>query len=228
MAKDDPQIIELEKPIGAFRITRGSVPSPGTETVSGILGSNPVDINGWYVDSTYIDMSGWTVQDKTVFITNIQWNDIPRFGITEAGQIAGLPSPTGFTFKIATTVPYASLDQLTDDMNDFAWAGQLGSSMNLDAVVFFELMNYEAPAPAALGSGLVSVLREKRIYTGTNAVASNKLYLYRGILASGPVDEQTWQWMDGLFQAQGIAAEEPDLEYIYRLKRNYELAADQI
>lgn len=216
MAKDDPQIIELTKPLGIWYANYA-------RQITIVEGSAPVEHGSYFIESTYIDMSGWTVQDKTVFITGISWNDLPSFQGVPQPVPPGLPPPDGEIGLIATLVPYSSLEQLEEEFSSNRWPGCLGSSMNMDAVVHFRISRYMA----AYDNALLARPLDSHVWSGTNAIASNKLYLYR-IISAPTVDGQGIGWHTGLFQAQGIATEEPDLEYIYRLKRSYELAADQV
>ena len=196
-------------------------------TNDGAVWSN---LNGWTVldavgtrfgHETQIDLSGYAIDSLTFFPQAIGLQDpgIYVFSNGPGAVFAGLQ-----VLDIVTSVPM-DLDQVANIQVQGIGPGMLGSKHEFETLVFgmyrFFTANTNIPYP-----GYQQLERSQRFDSG-EPNASDKLYCYRIItaLTSGPFEISAYIKAPATRQLiGGMMSAEPELVYMQRLKRSYELA----
>ena len=177
-------------------------------------------VGGW---EGYIDLSGYQREDQTWFTRN--------------AMIQGMAQP-GFSSAVATRMyVYEIVSDIRlshDTLALCASGGQdfpgclpseaPGGEVDLQNIVFGRVREFAPLTNLPVTSGAVQILSEN--FFGTNAgTASNRLWCY---VVIGNIDVTVFTgqvFFQGpvAFVISGAVDTEPDLEYIMRLKRSYEL-----
>jgi len=186
------------------------------------------DLNGWTVlnpaatrlaHETIIDLSGYAQEHLTFFPNSV--------GLQDPGIYIFKPKAdsvfNGLTvLDIITSVPM-DLDRLANSQAQGRGPGMLGSDYEFETILFgmfrFFTQNQNIPYP-----NYQQLERSQRFDSGDPS-AADKLYCYRMVnLASSGLDELSQLKIPACRQLiAGTMSEEPDLVYMQRLKRSYEL-----
>jgi len=193
-------------------------------TYDGVQWTN---LNGWELaggtsvsHETVIDLSGYAMESLTFFPAAIGLQDpgIYLFSAGAASPYSGLQ-----VLDIVTSVPM-DLTQVPLDQNNGIGTGMLGSLYEFETIVFgmyrFFSANLNIPYP-----GYQQLERSQRFDSG-EPNASDKLYCYR-IVTPLTLDLEPTSTLLVPAARQligGAMDEEPELVYMQRLKRSYELA----
>jgi len=171
---------------------------------------------GVYYES-YFDLSAYELDDLTLVPKLIQLQDGIKYISTTVGE--------GVSFTVYDVV---SQERLTPD--DFLlysifgdYPSSPGSTEDWEQIL---MMNYRFMVPSTEFIGFNMLLPATSGSFGSNeATAVQKLWLYRIILTGGPpLDGDIITIPATRFVLGAEIVDEPDLEYIMRLKRSYELA----
>jgi len=170
---------------------------------------------------TVIDLSGYAIDSLTFFPQAIGLQDpgIYVFKNGDTATYAGLQ-----VLDIVTSVPM-DLDTVANIQANGIGPGMLGSTHEFETLLFgmfrFFTANTNLPYP-----GYQQLERSQRFDSG-EPNASDKLYCYRIVttLTSGPFEPGAFLKIPAARQLiGGMMSEEPELVYMQRLKRSYELA----
>ena len=198
--------------------TAGSPPNDpfavgkGWEVIEGLHGTKSAVWKG------YIDLAGYTREEQTWFTRNV--------------QIQGTSYPSEFTASIDLNVPvYDIISEVPLSDNELAYCngwmypGDIGqSTTNLQQIIFGRVRIFSLQTTLAAGSGTPLLVGED-FFGLNNGTARDKLYLYKVIGSVHLLDPaQNVIMGNAHFVVSGAVDEEPDLEYIMRLKRSYEIA----
>jgi hypothetical protein len=176
-----------------------------------VLGANTPAFVTWY-QSTYFDLAGMSIDDKTLFFKAVQ---VQRAFTPEF--TSGATADYLMEQVLMVTTPIEENDLLAAFLDPI---GQL----NFEQIVYCETRVYSK----TLDEGALSfpMLLHNNVVSGARASATDRIYCYRTLSlnraspASG-VDSAT---VPGLMIVLGAdAKEEPEFEYLMRLKRSYEL-----
>jgi hypothetical protein len=195
-------------------------------------GTGPFGETGWtspagavatLFHETQIDLSGYNLQRMTLFPQAIGIQDP---GIYSLKPGAGSASNGMMVIDVITSVPLDVL-QVSNDSPSGVFPGMIGSQYEYSQVLFgmarFFAVNTTVPFP-----DYQQLQRSQRFGSG-EPNASDKLYCYRIIrILAENLDAASTILIPA--SRQVIAAtidEEPELVYMQRLKRSYELA-DQL
>lgn len=182
--------------------------------------------NGWemiwntipyLVNRTYIDLSGYTIEDLTTFIDGV---DFQTSMLIMSGT-TGIPE--------ITQLDILSTRRITDnEINNWGIPGVsedppgfLDSTVDLMEVVYGERTSYGTNNAI---SGLVGkryITLEKDTWGSGNAVASDRLHWTRVYFLNGSGDAESLNVPAANLVCKGFTAEEADLVYIERLRRAY-------
>jgi hypothetical protein len=186
-------------------------------------------LNGWKVldaagtrlaHETVIDLSGYAMESLTFFPNSVGLQDpgIYVFKPREDSTFNGLN-----VLDIITSVPM-DLDVVGNRMSSNTGPGMLGSKYEFETLLFgmfrFFTQNQKIPYP-----NYQQLERSQRFDSGEPS-AADKLYCYRivTVLSSG-LDPTTLVKIPACRQIiAGVMGAEPELVYMQRLKRSYELA----
>jgi len=169
----------------------------------------------------YFDLSGYTLEQKTTFIQNVLFQNVGN------NRLHGMK--TEFPIdecRIVTTTPMSIEDFIETSHSTWSVPGTPTSSFSTQQVVKGTMIEYEMDLGAAIGR-----TSQASMWGVGDSTAAEKLYYARAfrfprvaISGSGPI--ATWY---SSFPALNVIVpvmigEEPDLEYLMRLKRSIELA----
>jgi len=170
--------------------------------------------SGAFVNSTYFDLGGMTLEDETLFFEGATVQEIlnPQFAPATAGDRM-------FVVDIMTKVP------LTDDeVAAYAVSANMiatpSATLTFDQTIYGRIRFMNVDLDNAAG-GFAILLSDNQ--TGSlSPSASDRIYCYR----YASIKQQT-PGFSTLYAARYIlratSKEEPEYEYLMRLKRSYEL-----
>jgi len=170
----------------------------------------------------YIDLSGYTREDQTWFTRSVQLQGVPFLSAsitpTNLGPI--------YMHDIVSVIPLTD-DQLSSLALVSVYPGGMGfagvtTDIDSQDIIWGRFSRLSQSQAAA--NGLLR-LDGQEFYGTNNGTASDKIYLYR-VFANPAILDASQGFTTGpsAFVLSGAVDTEPDLEYIMRLKRSYELA----
>jgi len=185
------------------------------------------NLNGWtaltsaiLVHETQIDLSGYAMDSLTFFGTGV--------GLQDPGIYAFLPGDPELNglqvLDIITSVPMDLQQVALTQMNDITGPGMLGSLYEFETILF-GMYRFFSPNTNITFPNYQSLVRSQRFDSG-EPTAADKLYCYR-IVACVTLDLDSASIVQIPATRQiiaGMMGDEPDLVYMQRLKRSYELA----
>jgi len=213
----EPQAHQLYKQIPTGLLTIGDPVSPGEPTndttSSGgweVL-SGPQGVYHHFVARTYIDLSGWSAQELTMFIQGV---DIQK-------QL--FPLHTGVIPQVweldYITTRRITDDELTEIGDDNSLPGFHSSTLDLMEMIYGERLSYAINAQIA---GTFIQVGEERFGSG-NPTAMDKLHWTIHIVIPGAAPDSTLQIYPTNLIVQALTVEEKDLVWLERLRRSYVL-----
>jgi len=174
-----------------------------------------------FVWNGYWDMSGFTVQDKTWISLGAGIQDP---GIYTLGN--GLPPNAALadggmvSLELMTTTPL-DIQTVADDLADNRMPTYLATTANWEQVIFAQWRGWTSQLTTYSFPGILTPFMGQEFGSGEPS-AADKIYLYRFLLPSGTPVPHTVFNVPGLrFLLGGVPVAEPDLEWIYRLRRSY-------
>jgi hypothetical protein len=213
----DRRVLREQIPAGNFKmlegIEYGSTGWPGYEEAL---------IGGVYhkVFFGYFDLSGYTREDKTTFIRSVIFQNIGNADL-DSMQIGGGIDEC----RMVSTTPMV-LSDFTAQNTASTWLvpGDTESTFSMQQIVSGEMYGYEMDQGATIG----------RVAQGSSwglgdATAIEKLYYARAFrfpsnIGGAATVSYSAQFPNVNVAVPIITAQEPDLDYIMRLKRSTEMA----
>ena len=170
---------------------------------------------GYFLSSGYFDLAGMTLQEKTLFFSGAMVQDYlaPSIG-------SGVVGDTMVIVDLMMTTPFEDNNKLFESYA--VGFGFLGSHENFEQVTYgrSQVMSLNVDA---LASAQPVLLHQNHFGSGS-ATASDRIYTYRlvrFVKASDAARSLTLPGCRHILSAD--AKEEPEFEYLMRLKRSYEL-----
>lgn len=168
----------------------------------------------------YFDLSGYTLEQKTTFIQNVMFQNVGN------NRLSGMQSGYGIDeCRVVSTTPIAIEDFLGTDHSSWNVPGTPSSNFSAQQIVSGSMYEYQMDVGAVVG----------RLYQMSNwgvgdSTAAEKLYYARALRfvrfisgePSGGLYYATFPAVNVIVPV--VIGEEPDLEYLMRLKRSIELA----
>lgn len=211
----NPRILREQIPAGNFKITAGV--EYGS---AGWAGYEEALVGGVYhkVFFGYFDLSGYTIQEKTTFIRGVTFQNIgnPELDSMQVG--GGIDE-----CLILSTTPMV-LSDFTAENTASTWLvpGDMESRFSMQQIVSGEMLGYEMDQGAAVGS-----IAQAASWGLGDSTAAPKLYYARAFRfpanISGEIVTYSAQFPNVNVAVPIITAQEPELEYIMRLKRSTEI-----
>lgn len=212
--KEVDEMKTLTKEFDALQVNfdAGSYSLDSTQPNSGWRQISPG--SGSFVASTYFDLGGMTLEDETLFFEGATVQEVlnPQFAAASAGDYM-------FVVDLMTKVP------LTDDeVAAYAASANMlstnSATLTFDQTIYGRIRFFNVDLDNEAG-GIAILLSDNQ--TGSlSPSASDRIYCYRyaGIRQQQP-------GFSTLYAARYIlradSKEEPEYEYLMRLKRSYEL-----
>ena len=214
MAKKDDQDISgrvLTKVIGGCSATTDG---DGATTMDGAEGWHSTTLSGGALTLVYNiqswDLSGYTLQDKTLFPQGVLFQDMSALPI----EVTGVPSLTRATIVSTTPLNESSLSVF--DNGHWRLPGSLGSTFELDNILQARVQGFLTLTTFA---GLQQTKESN--YGSGDSTAGEKLWMCDAYLYP-TIALQTLNTPDMAVVMPALIAEEPELEYLMRLSRSLE------
>jgi hypothetical protein len=212
----NPRILREQIPAGNFKITAGV--EYGS---AGWAGYEEALVGGVYhkVFFGYFDLSGYTIQEKTTFIRGVTFQNIgnPELDSMQVG--GGIDE-----CLILSTTPMV-LSDFTAENTASTWLvpGDMESRFSMQQIVSGEMLGYEMDQGAAVGS-----ISQAASWGLGDSTAAPKLYYARAfrfpsVIIGAAAVTYSAQFPNVNVAVPIITAQEPELEYIMRLKRSTEI-----
>ena len=172
---------------------------------------------GIFVADTYFDLAGLAMDDKTLFFEGAAMQEIlpPSITVGTAGDLINI-------VDIMCTTP------ITDN-EAFLYAtyanimGQ-GSQLTFDQTIYGRVRTFNMDIDNLAGGYFITLGDNQ---TGSlEATASDRIYCYR-MVAIGVTADSSVTITGARYLLRAKAKEEPEHEYLMRLKRSYELQQRQ-
>jgi len=172
-----------------------------------------------FVWNGYWDMSGFTVQDKTWISLGAGIQDPGLYTLTPLAP-APVASDLGMvSLELMTTTPL-DLQIVADDLASNRMPSFLSTTANWEQVIFAQWRGWTATNTTSFPD-LLTPFSGQEFGSGEPS-AAEKIYLYRFLLPTGTPNPTATFRVPGLrFRLGGVPVAEPDLEWIYRLRRSY-------
>jgi len=192
---------------------------PGWEIIThSVTGAQ---VSCWY---GYLDLAGYAREDQTWFTRDVQLQGVP-FSVANITPANLNPI---LIHDIVSVIPLTD-DQLSSLALLFWFPGGIAdnpavtSDIDLQDIIWGRITRLTQNAAAGV-AGLLSISSQE-FYGVNNGTAADKIHLYR-VFCNPNVLElgQGFSTGGSAFVLSGAVDKEPDLEYIMRLKRSYELA----
>ena len=168
---------------------------------------------GLYIASTYFDLGGLAMDDKTLFFQGAATQELknPTFFPATAGnnlQIADIMSVVPLTDALAGSYLFGANFQVSN-----------ASDLTFDQTVFGRVRVFNMDLDNLAG-GYGILLSDTQ--TGSlESTASDRIYCYRVVQYNGA--DTRFDIFPARYILRADAKEEPEFEYLMRLKRSYEL-----
>lgn len=179
--------------------------------------------NLYYYES-FIDLSGYAMKDLTIYPEFVMQQENFPFSNTSVRLLDDTLNGSMYEYVLITTVPF----DLTEAVNSngesfFGFGGFIGSALTPEQVIYGHVRTFAPNTQLVLSSEFT--LMNKMVWGSMAPTAADKLYCYRLISYGGSLGTGAEIFAPaGRFIMPVKIAREPELEYMMRLKRSYELA----
>jgi hypothetical protein len=197
----------------------------GAAAINGSDGWIPLLTNGCFIQND-IDLAGMAQQEMTFATFDTMYQDPGLYLSEVAGGGAPGTATRMMVMEIISQVPLNQGD-LQNAMTDFPARapGMLETNQDFKQIIYGNLRLYVANN--TLGLPGYFQLIESSGFGSKEPTAADKLYCYKIVNLSGGTPGDTLQIPASRIGLSGRMYKEEDLEYIYRLKRSYELAQSE-
>lgn len=168
---------------------------------------------GLYIASTYFDLGGLTIDDKTLFFQGATTQELknPTFFPATAGnnlQIADLMCTTSLTDVEAAFYLFGANFNVSNS-----------SDLTFHQTVYGRVRVFNMDLDNLAGG--YSILLSDTQTGSLESTASDRIYCYRVVQYNGA--DTRFDIFPARYILRASAKEEPEFEYLMRLKRSYEL-----
>ena len=213
------------------RVLNKVVPSCSIQSVGSLLIFTPLtNPNGWeIIDANngtesvaiwrgYIDLAGYEMEQLTFFL--------------QAATVLENQEIKSFTFGVTGTdmIECISKVQITNNDINHIWytetnlysPGFLDSKQDMEEILWCRYRQFYHEAAWSATTMLRPATT--KVWGEGQATAGNRLHLTR--IVKIPAEQVLCEIPQACFNVVGVALDEPDLEYIMRLRRDFELATE--
>jgi len=180
--------------------------------------TQPVVPQGVFHSSTYFDLAGLTLEEKTLFFKGATVQQLGNPSIT-----SGAAGDACLIFDIMTSSPMTA-DELTSFNNNANFAGvspTVTSGLTFDQTIYARRREYVVSVDLAAWGSMQLVSDDQ--LGSMNPTASDRVYSYRMVIVSLAGTNKDVQVLGSRQILSAEAREEPEFQYLMRLKRSYEL-----
>ncbi len=175
--------------------------------------SQPFANQGIFLSSTYFDLAGMSMDEKTLFFKGALVQDVLNPATTNSA-----PGDSIVVVDLMSVRPLSDLEVLAFVLNGNL-SGLPSTTLTYHETVYGRIQQFVTTIDTA-SWGSMSLLASNQLGS-MNPTASDRIYSYRLVQALGALTVLTVYGCRHLLAAE--AKEEPDFEYLMRLKRSYEL-----
>ena len=206
--KEVDEMKTLTKEIGALQVTlvaeTGSITDYAGESWTQIAGTNT------FFSETYFDLAGMSMEDKTLFFTGAATqNTNPPISV---------PARAGNRVQIMDLMTSKPMSE-TDLSLASVYGNTTQTPLTFDQTVYMRNRHFNTDLDNE-AAGLMILLADEQLGS-LEPSASDRIYVYRFISIIGL--DGSYNFFPVRFILRAEAKEEPEYEYLMRLKRSYEL-----
>lgn len=173
---------------------------------------------GAYVNRNYFDLAGISMEDKTLFFEGA--------ALQETVNPTNVPSTAG---NITTIVDIMSTKPLDNNNalnallygNTLASGGGVGAKLTFDQTIYMRLRVFVVDLDTQAGGSFIP-LSDNQLGS-LSPTASDRVYVTRAVSFAPVVPDVVLAVWPVRYLLRANAKEEPEFEYLMRLKRSYEL-----
>ena len=208
----------MQKEHGYVKIELGGAPNQYSIVNSITNWRQPFPPAGFFSSSTYFDLAGLSMREKTLFFKGATVQQLGNPTMT-----SGAAGDACVIFDIMTSSPMTDAE-LTGFGANGNFSGLIPgatSGLTFDQTVYARRREYVVSVDLAAWGALQLVSDDQ--LGSMNPTASDRIYSYRLVLFSAPGTNKTLTVLGSRQILSAEAKEEPEFEYLMRLKRSYEL-----
>ena len=205
----------LAKEFGVLSVTKASPPDPNP----GWTLNQAESADGWeqyaptqsgFVNRTYFDLAGLSMDDKTLFFTGAtSQNAYPP------GTIPTTAGNRVFIHDIMSSKPLADADLVAITTR----ANTAGTTLTFDQTIYMRVRVLNTDIDNSASGVMIPIFDEQ--LGSLEPTASDRVYCTRIVVFDGADGNYFTYPVRYILRAE--AKEEPEYEYLMRLKRSYEL-----
>ena len=217
--KEVVKVKVMQKEHGYVVITLGGAPNQYSITDSVSNWTQPFPPAGFFASSTYFDLAGLSQREKTLFFKGATVQQLGNPSMT-----SGAAGDACVIFDIMTSSPMtdAELTGFSANGNFSGLTGAATSGLTFDQTIYARRREYVVSVDLAAWGALQLVSDDQ--LGSMNPTASDRVYSYRLISVAAAGTSKTITVLGSRQILSAEAREEPEFEYLMRLKRSYELA----
>jgi len=208
----------MTKEHGFILMSLGGAPNQYSIADSASSWVQPISPQGVFHSSTYFDLAGLSQREKTLFFKGATVQQLGNPAITSGAAGDGC-----LIFDIMSSSPMTA-DELTSFNNNANFAGvssTVTSGLTFDQTVYARRREYVVSVDLAAWGSMQLVSDDQ--LGSMNPTASDRVYSYRMVIVSLAGTNKTVQVLGSRQILSAEAKEEPEFEYLMRLKRSYDL-----
>ena len=180
---------------------------------SSSMWTQPYANQGLFISSTYIDLAGMSMDEKTLFFKGALVQDVLNPSTTQSA-----PGDAMGIVDLMSVRPLSN-DELSFFLVNGNLSGPASSTLTYHETVYGRIRQFVTTVDTGPW-GSMSLLSSNQLGS-MNPTASDRIYSYRLVSVSGALTGGVVYGCRHLLAAE--AKEEPEFEYLMRLKRSYEL-----
>ena len=169
--------------------------------------------SGTFINTTYFDLAGLAVDDKTLFFSGATTQDVLNPIVTS--QVAG---DNMIVVDVMSSIPLTDLEY-TGLLTHGNFPNGLTNGLTFDQTIYCRIRQYAVDIDTASWGSMV-LLADNQLGS-LNPTASDRVYVARVVFFDGAATSLNVPPVRYVIRAD--AKEEPEYEYLMRLKRSYEL-----
>ena len=216
--KEVDEMKVLTKEHGYLVITLGGAPNQYSISDSASSWSQPFAPQGIFYSKNYFDLAGLTLREKTLFFKGATVQQLGNPSIT-----SGAAGDACLIYDIMSTSPMTDNELAGFNANgNFAGVSStVTSGLTFDQTVYARRREYVVSVDLAAWGSMQLVSDDQ--LGSMNPTASDRVYSYRIIVVVLAGTSKTVTVLGSRQILSALAKEEPEFEYLMRLKRSYEL-----
>lgn len=192
---------------------------PGTFSIgqqSGEGWRQPTAGAGLAINTMYFDLKGMAINDETLFFEGATVQDVNNPAIFN--QAVG---DTITVVDVMSAIPLTDAEYSNLVVYGNLAQNPLGDSLTFDQTIYLRIRSYVVDVDTAAWGSMVMVSDNQ--LGSLSPTASDRVYVARVVVAGTPTVANRIDVLGCRYLLRAKAKEEPEYEYLMRLKRSYEL-----